>query len=217
MRLRHRLRHLLLASWETDAQRVARVLPAGLRPATVEGRHLVTVAAMRWAGARLGGLPLPPFSQLNVRLYVRPANGSETAVFFRIIRVTPLGLGGALLGVPVRPARLRVREGLVEAQGLGLRLDYERRGPTDPGDLARHELGLFEAAGVRGFRVIRGAASWERAELTVPARVDPVLALGFEAGEPASVFYAGGASFEAELPARALPGGPSSSATRTAR
>jgi hypothetical protein len=204
-------------SWETDAERVARILPRGLEPAPVEGRHLVTVAGMRWAEGRLGFLPLVPFSQLNVRLYVRAAGGEETAVFFRTVRVTPPGLGGALLGVPVRPSRLRVREGLVEAPGLGLRLAYARRGPADPGGLARHELGLFEAAGVKGFRVIRGEAAWERAELVETPQAEPLLALGFEVAEPVSAFYAESASFDAELPARALPGGPRSSATRTAR
>ena len=105
--LRHRVRDLVLASWETDADRVARVLPAGLDPATVDGRHLVTVAALRWAGGRLGVLPVPRFSQVNVRVYAR--HRDETAVVFLAQRVSLLGMGGALLGFPVRPVRARVR------------------------------------------------------------------------------------------------------------
>ncbi len=107
--LRSRARNLVLASWETDADSVARALPGRLEPATVDGRHLVTIAALRWAGGRLGILPVPRFSQINVRLYAR--HGVETAVVFVGIRVTTLGMGGALLGMPVRPrARACARE-----------------------------------------------------------------------------------------------------------
>jgi hypothetical protein len=200
--LRHRARDLVLASWETDAERVARILPARLEPATVDGRHLVTIAGLRWEGARLGGVPLARFSQVNVRVYVE--RSGETGVFFRALRVTLPGMGGALLGFPVRPARIRVRPGLVEAPGLGVRLVYEPRGPAEPSELASHELGLFEAAGLRAFRVRRGEAAWERAEPTGPFGADPLRALGFDVSDPPSLLYAAGASFETELPARRL-------------
>jgi Uncharacterized conserved protein (COG2071) len=225
--LRHRVRDLVLASWETDAARVARVLPAGLEPATVDGRHLVTVAALRWTGGRLGPLPVPHFSQVNVRVYARRAGpsqsydvhpvpggrvegsdpgtwpegtgGDETAVVFLALRVTPLGMGGALFGFPVRPVRARVRAGSVVARGFGVELRYERRGPAPPSELGAHELGLFEAAGLRGFRVRRGEASWERAEAVGPVRAEPLLALGFALDGPPEIRYAATATFEAEL------------------
>ena len=203
MLLRHRARDLVLASWETDAERVARVLPAGLAPATVDGRHLVTIAALRWERARLGGVPLPRFSQLNVRLYV--GHGDESAVFFRSLRVTAPGMGGALLGFPVRPSRIRVRPGLAEASGLGVRVAYEPRGPAEPSEVVTHELGLFEAAGLRAFRVRRGEAAWERAEPTGSFDADPLRALGFDVSDPPILLYAAGASFETELPARRVP------------
>ena len=202
MLLRHHARDLVLASWETDAERVARILPAGLEPATVEGRYLVTIAGLRWKGARLGGVPLARFSQLNVRLYVE--RSGETGVFFRALRVTLPGMGGALLGFPVRPARIRVRPGLVEAPGLGVRVAYEPRGQAEPSELVSHELGLFEAAGLRAFRVRRGEAAWERAEPTGPFGADPLRALGFDVSDPPSLLYAPGAFFETELPARRL-------------
>jgi hypothetical protein len=198
--LRHRLRDLVLASWETDAERVARVLPAGLEPATVDGRHLVTIAALRWTGGRLGVLPVPHFSQVNVRVYAR--RGDETAVVFLALRVTPLGMGGALLGFPVRPVRARVREGSVAASGFGVELRYERRRPAEPSELGSHELGLFEAAGLREFRVRRGEASWERAEPVGPVRAEPLLALGFALEGPPELLYPARAAFELELPAR---------------
>ncbi len=198
--LRHRVRDLVLASWETDAGQVARTLPAGLEPATVDGRHLVTIAALRWDGGRLGPVPVPHFTQLNVRVYAR--HRDETAVVFLALRVSLLGMGGALLGFPVRPSRLRVREGIAVARGFGVELRYERRGPAPPSELGAHELGLFEAAGLRELRVRRGEASWERAEPLGPVRADPLQALGFSVADPPELLYAAHAAFEVELPAR---------------
>ena len=197
--LRHRVRDLVLASWETDAERVARILPGGLEPATVDGKHLVTIAALRWDGGRLGHVPVPHFSQLNVRVYARYRG--EVAVVFLALRVTLLGMGGALLGLPVRFSRARVREGVVEAGGFGVQLRYERRGPAEPSELGSHELGLVEAAGLRELRIRRGEASWERAEPVGPVRADPLLALGLDPSRPPDLRYAASASFEAELPA----------------
>lgn len=188
----------MLASWETDAEQVARTLPRGLEPALVDGRHLVTIAALRWEGGRLGRVPVPHFSQLNVRVYAKHAG--EVAVVFLAMRVTLLGMGGALLGFPVRLARARVREGAVEVPGFGVSLRYERRGAAEPSELGSHELGLVEAAGLRAFRVRRGEAEWERAEAVGPVKADPLLALGFAVEGPPELRYAPRASFEAELP-----------------
>jgi Uncharacterized conserved protein (COG2071) len=198
--LRHTVRDLLLASWEAEPGQVRALLPPGLAPAQVDGRHLVTIAALRWTRGRLGRLPLLPFSQLNVRAYAR--HGEETGVVFTALRVTPPGLGGALFGFPVRPARLRVSPHLVEAPGLGVRIAFERAGSAEPSELGHHELGLFEAAGLRAFRIRRGAVEWERAEPTEPVRADPLLALGVGLERPPALLYAERASFEVELPPR---------------
>jgi uncharacterized protein YqjF (DUF2071 family) len=200
--LRHRVRDLVLASWETDAEQVARTLPQGLEPASVDGRHLVTIAALRWDGGRLGRAPVPRFSQLNVRVYAK--HGGEVAVVFLAMRVTLLGMGGALLGFPVRLARARVREGLVEAPGLGVSLRYERRGAAERSELGSHELGLVEAAGLRAFRVRRGEAEWERAEAVGPVTADMLLAFGFAVEGPPELRYAARASFEAHLPPKRI-------------
>ena len=202
MLLRHSVRDLLLASWEAEPDQVRALLPPGMAPAPVDGRHLVTIAGLRWTRGRLGRMPLLPFSQLNVRAYAR--HGEETGVFFTALRVTPPGLGGALLGFPVRPARLRVRPDLVEAPGLGVRIAFDRRGPAEASELGHHELGLFEAAGTRAFRIRRGAVAWERAEPLGLVRADPLLALGFELGRPPSLLYAERTSFEVELPPERL-------------
>jgi hypothetical protein len=202
VRLRHRARDLVLASWETDPDRVAKTLPAGLKPATVDGRHLVTLAALRWEGARLGVLPVPRFSQVNVRVYARL--GETTAVVFLALRVSAFGMGGALLGFPVRLSRARVREGEVEARGFGVSLRYEGRGDVESSELGAHELGVFEAAGVRAFRVRRGDATWERGEAVGPVRADPLLALGFPVEGPPEIRYTTETSFEVELPPRRI-------------
>ena len=163
----------------------------------MDGRHLVTLAALRWEGGRLGVLPIPRFSQVNVRVYAR--HGEETAVVFLALRVTTLGMGGAFLGFPVRLARARVRDGRVDAGGFGVSLAYERRGPAEPSELGAHELGIFEAAGVRAFRVRRGEASWERGEAVGPVRAEPLLALGFAVDGPPEIRYVARTSFEVEL------------------
>jgi uncharacterized protein YqjF (DUF2071 family) len=199
MLLRHRVRDLVLASWEVDPALVAAVLPAGLTPAPVDGRHLVTVAAMRWEHARLRGIPVPRFSQLNVRVY------AEDGVVFLAMRVTPAGMGGALLGFPVRPARLRVRRGLADAPGLGVHIAYEPKGPAGPSELTAHAVGLVEAAGVRAFSIRRDDAEWRQAEPTGPVRAEPLAALGFSVAGAPSLLYAERASFEVELPAKRLP------------
>jgi Uncharacterized conserved protein (COG2071) len=196
------VRNLLIASWETNEDAVAHVLPPGLKPAEVDGKHLVSLVGYRVEGGRIGRFPVPRFSQLNVRVYTR--HEGEPAVFFVSARVTPFGLGGALFGAPFRPARLRFRRGRADAPGLGLSIRYMTAGPGYPAALGGHELGIFEAAGLRSFRIRRGEALWEDAVPTERARADVLLALGFDVDADPALLYADHASFEAELPPRKL-------------
>lgn len=202
MRLFLNVRDLVLASWEIEPGQLTQALPRGLVPAVVDGRHLVSLAAFRCAGGRVGLLPVPRFAQLNVRAYAEYEG--EPAVVFLGTRVTWPGLGGALFGAPYRPARIRVRPGAVDAPGLGVRLAYEPRGTVEAGPLADHLIGLFEAAGLRMFRIRRGAAAWQRADVVGTVRADPLAALGFDLSGPPELLYAERASFEAELPPRRL-------------
>ena len=202
MRLRLEIRDLLLASWEIDQESVGRALPPKLVPAEVDGRFLVTAVCMRVRGGRLGRLPVPPFSQLNVRTYC--TWDGEPAVFFVRAHVTPLGMGGALLGAPYRPSLLRLQKGFARAPGLGFSLRYELGGEAEPGPLGRHELGIFEAAGLRGFRVQRGPASWQAGEPSGAVVSDLLLALGFDVRGAPELLYAPETSFETDMPARRL-------------
>jgi hypothetical protein len=196
------VRDLLIASWETQRETVARLLPRGFEPVEVDGKHLVSIVTYRVENGRLGRLPVPSFSQLNVRVYTRVKE--EPAVFFLSSRVTPFGLGGALFGAPFRPARLRFRRGQADAPGLGFSLRYVTAGPGHPQALGGHELGLFEAAGIRSFRIQRGEALWEDAVATEPATADVLLALGFDVHADPALLYAERASFDTILPPRKL-------------
>ena len=200
MRLVLRVRHLVLASWKTDRESVERALYPGLVPAPVDGDYLVSLLALRFAGGRLGRVPVPAFSQLNVRTYV--AYRGEPAVFFLRAYVTAAGMGGAFFGAPFRPARLAFEEGRAESGALGLSIRYRPVGPGEPGELGRDELGLFEAAGLRAFRIRRDPASWARAELAEPARADVLLSHGFDVARNPALFYSADTSFETDVPPR---------------
>lgn len=196
------VRDLLIASWEIEPEAVARLLPPGFEPVEVDGKHLVSIVTYRVENGRLGRLAVPSFSQLNVRVYTRLEE--EQAVFFVAARVTPFGLGGALFGAPFRPARLRFRRGQADAPGLGLSIRYVTAGPGHPQALGGHELGIFEAAGLRTFRIHRGEALWEDAVATEPATADVLLALGFDIHADPALLYAERASFDAMVPPRKL-------------
>jgi hypothetical protein len=214
VRLELELRDLVLASWPVPPETVAQAVYPGLEPAEVDGRTLISLAAVRFAGGRLGRLRVPPFSQLNVRTYVR-FEGRQ-AVFFVRSYVTLGGIGGALLGAPFRAARIRVAPGFVEVPGAGVRIGFAPGEPVEPGVLGRHEVGLFEAAGLRAFRIEREPAAWRRAELAGEPRTDVLLALGFDVARPDSVLYATGGSLAFGLPPR-LVSGASSSPRRSRR
>jgi hypothetical protein len=200
VRIRLDVHDLLLASWETDREAVERVAPPGTEPASVDGRHLVSLVSFRVRGGRVGVLPALPFSQLNIRTYVTWKD--EPAVLFLGSKVTPGGLPGLLLGAPYKSARLRVRSGELRAPGLGLSLRYRPGGPADPGELGRHELGIVEDNVLKAIRIRRGPAEWQGAELLEPARSDVLLAYGFSPRGDPDLIYTARASFETQPPAK---------------
>jgi Uncharacterized conserved protein (COG2071) len=200
-----RIRDLLMTSWEADPGSLSTLLPAGLEPAPVDGRTLVSLVSFHVQGGRVGRLPVLPYTQLNARTYVTWED--EPAVFFIASRVTVGGLPGRLFGAPFRQARIRVRQGSVLAPGLGVSIPYRIRGPTDPGSLGRHELGLFEHGGLRAFRIRRGAADWLLGELTDRARADFLVALGVPTqGEPKLLYTRQTVFASAIPPERVRPG-----------
>jgi Uncharacterized conserved protein (COG2071) len=194
------VQHLLIASWETDRESIERVAPSGAEPARVGGRYLVSVVSFRVRRGRVGVLPAVPFSQLNLRTYVMWKG--EPAVAFLAARVSAGGLPGLLVGAPYRSARLRVRAGEVRAPGLGVAARYRPEGPVEPGELGRHELGIFQSGGLKGIRIERGPAEWQAAELVEPARAHLLLGYGFAPrGEP-ELLYTAETSFETKRPTK---------------
>ena len=204
-------RDLLLVSFEVDPDAVAGRLPAGLRPALLEsGAALLSVVALRSVDVRLGARHVPSYSQVTVRTYV--ARAEEGAVFFLSLRVTLPGLAGALFGVPVRPARIRVRDGAVAAPALGVSFRYRRLGAAravphlSTGAVGTGETAYLVSAGLRRLRAEHEPFAWEEAELLEPPRYDPVLALGFDVAEPCSVLAARATRFRVELRPRPVSG-----------
>jgi hypothetical protein len=196
-----RVRDLVIASWEADLEQIRSAVPGQLEPLALGGRFVVSLVGFHVTGGRLGKLPLLPFSQLNARTYVSWRD--EPAVFFLGSRVTAGGLPGRLLGAPYRQARLRVREGLLRAPGLGVSVRFGLGRETDPGSLGRHELGLVENDGLRSFRIRRGEAGWRRGELAEPARADFLVALGLEPRGVPEVLYTARTVFDTSLLERA--------------
>jgi len=199
---------LLLASWPVDPAAIERLAPGGLAPATVDGRHLASVVAVRFGAGRLGRLPSPPFTQLNVRTYVE--DDGEAAVLFLRSYVTWAALPGILAGAPFRFARIRFDPGLVRAKGLGVRIPFRVGGPADAGELGGHEHGLFEAAGLHRFDIERGPAEWRSAEPAGEIEAPVLHALGLDPTGPPSLLYTEGTSFVTSIP-------PSSSSSRSRR
>jgi hypothetical protein len=200
VRLRLSVRRLVVASWPVEQEAVRHAAPGGLEPARVDGECLASVVAVRFRGGRLGRLPVPPFSQLNLRTYVEAEPGGEPAVLFLRSYVTPGGLPGILVGAPFRPARVRVREDCVRAPAAGVALAFRTGAQTDPGELGRHELGIYEAAGLKRVRVERGPAEWRRADPVGECRADGLLALGLDVHGPPRIAVAGETWFETDVP-----------------
>jgi uncharacterized protein YqjF (DUF2071 family) len=198
-------RDLLLLSWPVEPGRVARTLPPGVEPALDEdGRALVSLVGLRNTGVRAGALPGPAFSQVTVRTYAI-CNG-EPGVFVLGIRVALGGLPGIAFGVPIRPGRVRARAGRVVAPGVGVDVRYRVSGapaavPAPAGvPLGAHDVAFFLSAGLRRLQSRHEPIAWRAAEIAEPPRTEPVLALGFDVREPASILYADGVRFEVDLP-----------------
>jgi hypothetical protein len=189
VRVSFRTRDLVVVSWPIAREDAVRLLPEGLQPATVNGRYLISLAAMRHEGA-------VRYGQLNIRTYVE--HEDEQAVYFLVTRVTVPGLVGVLMGAPFAPSRISITYGAVEAQGLGVSLRYRVGEETDPGPIGRHELGIFGRSRLRTIRIRREPAVWHQADLEAPVRADPLVVYGFKPEEQAEVLYADGAVLELE-------------------
>jgi Uncharacterized conserved protein (COG2071) len=189
VRVSFRTRDLVVVSWPIAREDAERLLPPGLEPSPVDGRYLISVAAMRHEGALRYG-------QINIRTYVE--HEGEQAVYFLVTRVTLPGLVGAVMGAPFAPSRIDVAPGRVDAPGLGISLRYVIGEETDAGPMGGHTLGIYGRSRIKTFRIRRGPADWRRGDLHELLRVDPLVVYGFHPDVHGDVLYTEDARLELE-------------------
>ncbi len=110
--MRQRWRDLTFLHWAVEPDRVAHLMPPGVRPDTLHGLTYVGLVPFRMVDAapfRLPGVPwLGTFLETNVRLYSVDATGRRGVVFVSLDCTRLLVVGGArgAFGVPYRWARM---------------------------------------------------------------------------------------------------------------
>ena len=152
---------LLFMHWPVEAERLARALPAPLRPELFEGRAWLGIIPFRMSGVRLRGLPplpgLSAFPELNVRTYVSlpgPGGAPRPGVWFFSLDAASwaaVQVARASFGLPYFHARMscaadgdgvRYRSQRLRAQGAAeLVMRYRPTGP--PGAAAPGTLEHF--------------------------------------------------------------------------
>jgi uncharacterized protein YqjF (DUF2071 family) len=98
-------RRLTFLHWPTDVDAVARLLPDDLEPDLVDGNAWVAITPFEVRRFRPLGRKsisvLPPFSETNVRTYVRHRNGKDGIRFLSLDVDSTLNvIGGRLIGTP---------------------------------------------------------------------------------------------------------------------
>src|SRR5688572_27014327 len=106
-------RDVTFLHWAVDPGEVARRMPAGVRPDTLEGVTYIGLIPFRMVGAGIGrgpGVPwLGSFLETNVRLYSVDRTGRRGIVFLSLdTDRAPVVVGArGALGLPYRWARMR--------------------------------------------------------------------------------------------------------------
>lgn len=126
-------RQVTFVHWAVDAEAVARLLPRGLRPDSLDGVCYVGLVAFRMVDTRLIGAPAVPylgsFAETNVRLYTVDENGRRGVLFVSMdaARLVPVMVARTTLGLPYRWSRMRVR---VESGLASYDCQVRRAGPV---------------------------------------------------------------------------------------
>lgn len=150
-------RDLSFLHWRVEAERVAHLMPPGVRPDVFDGSSWVGLIPFRMVDAGLGrGRPVPhlgTFLETNVRLYSVDDRGRHGVVFRSLEADRPavVGAARASFGVPYQWARMSVAprslgpdpEGRLisyrserrSRSRVGGRLDVEVGAPIEPGPL----------------------------------------------------------------------------------
>ena len=109
-----RWKDLLFLHWKQDPAAIARHLPAGLRPDTYEGAGYVGLIVLTMQRVRPRFAPPLPwistFHQLNLRTYVRDAQGNPGVYFLALDADQPLAVWFARrwLGLPYHRSRIQL-------------------------------------------------------------------------------------------------------------
>lgn len=113
--MRQNWRRLLFLHWSEAAGKVQATLPAGLTVDPWEGRAWLGIVPFRMEAVRPRFCPAAPgisnFPELNVRTYVRDAQGRTGVWFYSLDCAQPLAVWAAraFFGLPYFPARMRER------------------------------------------------------------------------------------------------------------
>ncbi|WP_241681104.1 YqjF family protein [Pseudactinotalea terrae] len=94
--------------WRVAPERVAALLPAGVRPDLLDGETYVGLVSFRLLGAGFAHGPalLPPFVETNVRVYAVDAAGRRGVVFLSMdVSSAVMAASGRGVGLPYRWAR----------------------------------------------------------------------------------------------------------------
>lgn len=106
---------LTFIHWAVDPELVAKRMPRGVRPDTLDGATYVGLIAFRMVGAGLAGGPGVPwlgtFLETNVRLYSVDETGRRGIVFLSLDADRAAVVAGArvVFGLPYRWASMRYR------------------------------------------------------------------------------------------------------------
>jgi uncharacterized protein len=106
-------RDLTFLHWAVEPERVAHLMPPGVRPDTLDGATYVGLVPFRMVGAGVGRGPGVPwagsFLETNVRLYSVDETGRRGIVFLSLDTDRSIVVAGARVGfgLPYRWARMR--------------------------------------------------------------------------------------------------------------
>jgi uncharacterized protein YqjF (DUF2071 family) len=128
---------LTFLHWAVDPDVVQRLLPGDLRVQRYDGATYVGLVPFRMEDVRLGPLPPVPrwstFGELNVRVYVRHASGSEGVWFLGLWceRTAFVGLTRAA-GLPYHRCRAQVPAPTADAAGDAARYRFRSASRAAP-------------------------------------------------------------------------------------
>ena len=161
---------LYFLHWEYSAEAIQKRLPAGLTVDTFAGKAYLGVVGFRMNSVRPAFLPALPwlsyFNELNVRTYVRDADGEPGVWFFSLDcdRSPAVAMARAGFGLPYEHATMSFGPGLAQScRRLGeadtaLYAWSAITAPqaTTPGSLEFHLAERYSFFSVRGGQLLRG-------------------------------------------------------------